>query len=99
MWEHKFSRRCFAVWGFEAKLVFSLPVLSTKKLTKMQPKLNQKILSVNKDNDLLYPYFWTELVNPMNPSEIFVIETQCFQEEEKQLTRLKRHLYNVKNPT
>lgn len=86
----------FRSLGFEAKLVFSLPVLSTKKLTKMQPKLNQKILSVNKDNDLLYPYFWTELVNPMNPSEIFVIETQCFQEEEKQLTRLKRHLYNVK---
>ncbi|KAI5966125.1 hypothetical protein CANMA_003371 [Candida margitis] len=76
--------------GFEARLVFSLPVLSTKKSAKLQPKLNKSILGANKDNDLLYPYFWTELVNPIDPSEIFVIETQCFLEEEKQLKRLKR---------
>lgn len=82
--------------GLEARQVFSLPVLSTKKPTKLQPKLNKKTLDINKDNDLLYPYFWTELVNPINASEIFVIETQCFLEEEKQLTRLKRHLSSVK---
>lgn len=81
--------------GFEARLVFSLPLVSSKTLQKLQPKLNQKILRANKDNDLLYPYFWTELVNPLNPSEIFVIETQCYFDDEKQLIRLNRNLSNV----
>ncbi|KAI5966010.1 hypothetical protein KGF57_000683 [Candida theae] len=81
--------------GLEARLLFSLPVLSTKKSARLQPRLDHKILSINKDNDLLYPYFWTELVNPMNTSEIFVIETQCFLEEEKRLVRLKRNSSSV----
>ncbi|EMG48429.1 DNA repair RAD34-like protein, putative [Candida maltosa Xu316] len=76
--------------GFESRLVFSLPLLPTK-VTTPQPKLNHDILKVNKDNDLLYPYYWTELINPLNPSEIIVLETQCFYEEEKRLIRVKRY--------
>lgn len=76
--------------GFESRLVFSLPLLNTSKNEKRQPKLNQEILKVNKDNDLIFPYFWTELINPIDPSEIIIIETQCFYEEEKNLTRIKR---------
>ncbi|KAI5965612.1 uncharacterized protein KGF55_000974 [Candida pseudojiufengensis] len=83
--------------GFEARLVFSLPVLDTKNQTKLQPKLNQEVVKVNKDNDLLYPYFWTEVVNPEDPSEVIVLETQCFFEETKQLIRLKRYKGDVKN--
>ncbi|KAI5955258.1 hypothetical protein KGF54_001819 [Candida jiufengensis] len=83
--------------GFEARLVFSLPVLDTKKQTKLQPKLNQKIIEVNKDNDLLYPYFWTEVINPQDPSEVLVLETQAFLEESKQLIRLKKYYGNVGN--
>ncbi|RCK59647.1 DNA repair protein rhp42 [Candida viswanathii] len=76
--------------GFESRLVFSLPVLSPKSTTP-QPKLNQGILKVNKDNDLIYPYYWTEVVNPLDASEVIVMETQCFYEEEKRLIRLKRY--------
>ena len=53
--------------------------------------MNHEILKVNKDNDLLYPYFWTELINPLDPSEIIVMETQCFYEEDKRLLRIKRY--------
>lgn len=76
--------------GFESRLVFSIPLLSIKN-TNTQPKLNHEILKVNKDNDLLYPYFWTELINPLDPSEIIVMETQCFYEEDKRLLRIKRY--------
>ncbi|CAI5759526.1 unnamed protein product [Candida verbasci] len=76
--------------GFEARLVFSLPLLSMSRTTKTQPKLDASILKANKDNDLLYPYFWTELINPLDHSELFVVETQCFFETEKHLIRLKR---------
>ncbi|CAK9441292.1 uncharacterized protein LODBEIA_P51610 [Lodderomyces beijingensis] len=79
--------------GFEARLVYSIPLLGLRKPFKMQPKLRRKITEVNKDNDLLYPYFWTELVNPLDPSQLFVIETQCFWEDEKQLIRLQRYSY------
>ena len=76
--------------GFESRLVFSIPLLSIKN-TNTQPKLNNDILKVNKDNDLLYPYLWTELINPLDPSEIIVMETQCFYEEDKRLLRIKRY--------
>lgn len=76
--------------GFESRLVISLPLLSPKS-TIPQPKPNLGILKINKDNDLIYPYYWTELVNPLDASEIIVLETQCFFEEEKRLLRLKRY--------
>ncbi|KAI3405559.2 hypothetical protein KGF56_001577 [Candida oxycetoniae] len=83
--------------GLEARLVYSVPLLSTGKPIKFQPKLNKDIIRVNKDNDLLYPYFWTELVNPLNQSEVIVIETQCFLEEERQLIRLNRFDGKIEN--
>lgn len=77
--------------GFEARLVYSLPLLDTSKpFIKWQPKVKQDIIKVNKDNDLLYPYFWTEMINPLNNSEVLVMETQCFMQEERQLIRLQR---------
>lgn len=76
--------------GFESRLVFSLPLLSPRSTTP-QPKPNLEILKVNKDNDLIYPYYWTELVNPLDPSEIIILETQCFYEEEKRLLRITRY--------
>lgn len=76
-------------FGWEARLVFSLPLLS--KDSPFQPKVNQTKLLVNKDLDLLYPYFWTELINPLNPDEVIVLESVCFHQEEDRLIRLKRH--------
>lgn len=77
--------------GFNSRLVMSLPLLSTSKHVKLQPKLDGEKLDRNKDNDLLYPYYWTELVNPLDSSEIFVIETMCFYEEDDRLVRLLRY--------
>lgn len=76
--------------GFQSRLVFSLPLLSTNRPTKTQPKLDHDKLQRNKDFDLLYPYFWTEVVNPADESEIFVIENICFFEEAKRFVCLKR---------
>lgn len=77
--------------GFKTRLVMSLPLLSTSKHTKLQPEMDTEKLERNKDNDLLYPYYWTELINPINESEIFVIDTMCFYEENDRLVRLLRH--------
>ncbi|KAK6454998.1 Rad4 transglutaminase-like domain-containing protein [Scheffersomyces xylosifermentans] len=77
--------------GFEARLVFSLPLQPISKDAKLQPEIDFSKLDRNKDNDLLYPYFWTEVVNPLDSSELFVIETVCFHNEEKRITRLKRY--------
>lgn len=77
--------------GFDARLVFSLPLLPASNSCSLeQPKMNVQLLSTNKDNDLLYPYFWTELINPLNPQEVIVLEPTCFLEEEKQLVRVRR---------
>ncbi|KAK6465667.1 Rad4 beta-hairpin domain 3-domain-containing protein, partial [Scheffersomyces coipomensis] len=78
--------------GFESRLVFSLPLLAVRNgITPLkQPKVDEKKLSVNKDNDLLYPYYWTELINPLNPEEVIVLETECFHNEENRLIRLTR---------
>ena len=76
--------------GFQSRLVFSLPLLSTKKPTKTQPKLDHDKLQRNKDFDLLYPYFWTEVVNPADESEVFIIENISFFEEAQRFIRLKR---------
>ena len=86
--------------GFELRLIFSIPTLPKSKDAKMQPKVDFEKLERNKDNDLLYPYFWTEVVNPLDPSEIIVIETSCFHDEEKRLSRLKRFVHEkVKRDT
>lgn len=77
--------------GFDARLVMSLPLLSTSRHTKCQSKLDHDRLKRTKDDDLLYPYYWTELINPINKSEIFIIETICFHDENKRLMRLSRH--------
>lgn len=76
--------------GLESRLVFSLPLLSITHKT-LQPVIDSQKLRVNKDNDLLYPYFWTEVVNPLDPHELVVLETVCFHSEEHRLTRLFRH--------
>lgn len=76
--------------GFQSRLVFSLPLLSTSKDTNTQPKLDHEKLQRNKDFDLLYPYFWTEIVNPLDESELFIIENICFIEEEKRFITLRR---------
>lgn len=75
--------------GWKARLVFSIPLLSTKSSDK-QPKLNHEKLKVNRDLDLLYPYFWTELINPLNDQEIIVLESSCFHQENDRLIRLNR---------
>lgn len=75
--------------GFNARLVFSLPVLSSKDKS-LQPKLNMAKLERNKDYDLLYPYFWTEVVNPIDDSEIIILESCAFHDEEKRLSRVSR---------
>jgi len=77
--------------GLESRLVFSLPLLSVSHKTKLQPIIDPQKLSVNKDNDLLYPYFWTEVVNPVDPHELIILESVCFHNEEDRLTRLFRH--------
>lgn len=79
--------------GLETRLVFSLPVLPVQN-PKLQPKLNFTRLANNKDFDLLYPYFWTEVVNPFDSSEIIILETCAFHDEEKRLTRVKRYSSN-----
>lgn len=76
--------------GFQTRLIFSLPLLPTNKNIKIQPKLDHEKLQRNKDFDLLYPYFWTEVINPVDESEIFLIENICFFEETKRFVRLKR---------
>ncbi|KAK6205122.1 Rad4 beta-hairpin domain 3-domain-containing protein, partial [Scheffersomyces amazonensis] len=76
--------------GFEARLVFSLPLLAVNDVSLKQPKLDFHKLDINKDNDLLYPYYWTELINPLDTNEVIVIETECFHNEDHRLIRLKR---------
>lgn len=75
--------------GFEARLVFSLPLLD--KNAKSQPKIDKERLKRNIDHDLLFPYYWTEVVNPLDKSEIIIIENMCFHDEEKRYTKLKRY--------
>lgn len=75
--------------GFEARIVMSLPLLSTKH-DKKQPEFDREAVRRNKDNDLLYPYYWTEAVNPADPSQVFCVESTCFDDESKFVTRLQR---------
>ncbi|ODV78128.1 uncharacterized protein CANTADRAFT_55270 [Suhomyces tanzawaensis NRRL Y-17324] len=76
--------------GFESRMIFSLPVLPISTKLKPQPKIDHKKLEINKDFDLLYPYYWSEVVNPLDPGELIVLEGICFHDESKWLTRLKR---------
>ncbi|CAH6723126.1 DNA repair protein Rad34p [[Candida] jaroonii] len=82
--------------GFEARMVFSVPVIQAKS-KKYQPKLDRKKLETNRDFDLLYPYFWTELINPINPQELLVIETCTFHDEDKRLSRISRFSHSLKS--
>lgn len=75
--------------GFEARVAFSVPLLPFLKGLE-QPPLQPNHLK-NGDIDLLYPYFWTEVVNPMDESDIFIIDALCSHQENKQLQRLKRY--------
>jgi hypothetical protein len=78
--------------GFEARLVFSLPLLAVSKSSKTAPKLDYEKLERVKDCDLLFPYFWTELVDPIDPSKLFIIETMCFHDKDKRVQHLGRSL-------
>lgn len=78
------------VLGFLARLVFSLPCLPIQESGKQQPKLDHLKLQNNKDNDLLYPYYWTEVVNPLDDSELIIIENISSQTEDKKFFNLKR---------
>lgn len=82
--------------GLEARMVFSVPVLQAKS-KKYQPKLDKEKLERNKDFDLLYPYFWTELINPINPRELLVIETCTFHDKDKRLLRVPRFSHSLKS--
>lgn len=82
--------------GFNCRLVFSLPVLSSKDKV-LQPKLDKPKLTRNKDYDLLYPYFWTELINPINENELIILETCVFHDEHKRITRLNRTESSLNN--
>lgn len=80
------------ILGFETRLVFSLPLLPvTNNPSCTQPYVDLERLNRIKDNDLLYPYYWTEVVNPINKDEIFVIENISFHEEDKRFLKLKRY--------
>lgn len=73
-----------------------MPVLSSKN-KDLQPKVDREKFSRNKDFDLLYPYFWTELVNPINDSELIILETCTFHEEEKRIERINRYQKSLNN--
>lgn len=75
--------------GLESRLVFSIPQISINS-NATQPKFDSIGTQQNKDFDLLYPYFWTELINPIDEDEIFLLETIAFHDEEKRIIRLKR---------
>lgn len=77
--------------GLDARLVFSLPLLSVNPNTlRQQPKADRTKLASNRDNDLLYPYFWAEVVNPCNSNEVFILEASAFHDESKWITRRLR---------
>lgn len=80
--------------GFEARLIFSVPVISPKSKI-LQPKLDPRRLELKNDYDLLYPYFWTEIINPIDESELFVVETCAFHDEEKRFTRVPRYKHSL----
>lgn len=83
------------VMGFEARMMFSVPLLPMGSLLhRQQPPLDDRIRR-NKDNDLLYPYFWTEVVDPLNEDEVYVIETIAFHDEAKQMVKLKRRCHSI----
>lgn len=79
----------FRAMGFEARVVFSVPLLLLLGAPE-QPDLHPNHVK-NGDSDLLYPYFWTEVVNPLDDSDIFVVDALCSHEEKKQFQRLKRY--------
>lgn len=83
--------------GFESRLVFSLPLLAVSKSTKSSSKLDYDKLERVKDSDLLFPYFWTELVDPIDPSKLFIIETMCFHDKEKRVQHLARSVDSLLN--
>ncbi|CUM62946.1 uncharacterized protein PRCAT00000506001 [Priceomyces carsonii] len=85
----QFFTALLAALGFECRLVFSLPLLPLRN-GKLQPKLDHDKLLRVKDNDLLYPYFWTEVVNPIDSSELLILDAVCFHKEDDRLLRLKR---------
>lgn len=74
-------------YGWDARLVFSLPCLDRLSGPAPPPHPNA---ATNFDNDLLFPYMWTELVNPLDPSEIFVLDTQALINPDDRCIRLKR---------
>lgn len=83
------------VLGFQARMMFSVPLLPMESLLhRQQPPLDDRIHR-NNDNDLLYPYFWTEVVNPLNDDEVYVMETIAFHDEAKQMVKLKRRCQSV----
>lgn len=73
---------------FETRLVFSLPLPENIPQPTTQPK--------PQDIDLLYPYFWTELINPLNSLEIIILESICFHNEEDRLIRINMDEYTDK---
>lgn len=83
--------------GFESRLVFSLPLLAVSRSTNKAPKLDYTKLERVKDGDLLYPYFWTELVDPLDPTKMFVIETMAFHDADKRLVHLDRTSASITN--
>ncbi|ODQ80087.1 hypothetical protein BABINDRAFT_161079 [Babjeviella inositovora NRRL Y-12698] len=76
--------------GFYARLVFSIPLLSvTKDANHLLPL--DPTSSNNFDYDLLFPTFWTELISPIDDSEVYIIDSLVFHNEWKGLLKLKRY--------
>lgn len=73
--------------GWDSRLVFSLPCLDRLSGPAPPPHPNA---TTNFDNDLLFPYMWTELVNPLDVSEMFVLDTQSLVSPDDRCIRLKR---------
>lgn len=83
--------------GFEARLVFSIPLLSVSTQAKYAPKIDYDKLKRINDSDLLYPYFWTELMDPIDYTKVFLIETMCFHDKDKRVIHLNRISKDLKN--
>lgn len=80
--------------GFEARLVFSLPLLPTKELGLVQPVNDKPRMQHTKDIDLLYPYFWTEVIDPCDESCIHLVEAISFENDSDRLVTLKSYDLN-----
>lgn len=80
--------------GFNARLVFSLPLLPTKELGLVQPLNDMPRIQHTKDIDLLYPYFWTEVIDPCDESRIHLVEAISFENDSDRLVTLKSYDMN-----